>query len=158
MNKNYLEIISYEPRYRSSFKILNVAWLEKFFHVEPIDEEVLSNPENILLEGGHIFFARYQDTIIGTCALLKTEPTKFELSKMAVDEKFHGLGVGRQLLETAIRHYRTYPGCTLFLETNSLLKPAIALYESVGFSHGPRPLGPSHYVRANVYMAYMRTD
>lgn len=43
---------------------------------------------------------------------------------------------------------------TLFLETNKLLVPAITLCESVGFVHMQRPVGPSHDVRADVYMEY----
>ena len=31
---------------------------------------------------------------------------------------------------------------------------ALALYESVGFRHAPRPRSASHYVRSDVYMVY----
>ena len=40
-----LEIITFDARYRDDFKRLNVAWLQRYFRVEPIDEQVLSNPE-----------------------------------------------------------------------------------------------------------------
>lgn len=55
MNNNIV-IVSYEPQYVSSFKDLNVAWLEKYFVVEPYDAEVLSNLEKYILnKGGDIF-------------------------------------------------------------------------------------------------------
>jgi ribosomal protein S18 acetylase RimI-like enzyme len=38
----------------------------------------------------------------------------------------------------------------LYLETNSALKPAIALYESFGFVH--LPPRPTPYARADVFM------
>lgn len=155
MNTPNIEIIPFEAIHHEVFKQLNLAWLEKFFKVEPIDEEILSHPENILRSGGYIFMAHYGDTVVGTCALLNSGHKRFELSKMAVDEKFQGTGIGRRLLETAISQYKLHPGFELFLETHSSLKHAIHLYESVGFVHAPRPDGPSHYSRANVYMIYV---
>ncbi|MEQ1911835.1 MAG: GNAT family N-acetyltransferase, partial [Vicinamibacterales bacterium] len=94
-----VEIISFEPRYGDDFKRLNIEWLEKYFHVEAIDDEVLSHPEDAILKpGGHIFLARYKGDIVGTSALIKAGRSKVELSKMAVTERCQGLGIGRRLL------------------------------------------------------------
>ena len=148
-----VEIIPFEARYRGDFKRLNVAWLEKHFRVEPIDEEVLSDPErHILAPGGRVFFARVGGEVAGTCALMP-EGDRFELTKMAVDERFQGLGLGRKLLEAAVAEFKRLGGRELFLESNSRLEPAIRLYETSGFRHRPRP-GASHYERADVYMVY----
>jgi ribosomal protein S18 acetylase RimI-like enzyme len=149
-----VEIIPFARRYAADFKRLNVEWLEKYFRVEPIDEEVLSRPARILRAGGAIFLARYRGAIVGTCALLNVGGGRFELSKMAVTPGHQGLGIGRKLIEAAIADYRTRGGRELFLESNSKLTPAITLYESAGFVHTPRP-EPSHYERSNVYMAYI---
>ena len=82
-----IEIIDFEPKYRDDFKNLNVEWLEKYFEVEPYDKEVLSNPEKYILEkGGKIFFAKLEDKIIGTVALMPKN-SSFELTKMAVTDK-----------------------------------------------------------------------
>ena len=55
-----VEIIPFHPRHRDDFKRLNVEWLERYFYVEAIDHEVLSDPEGaILAPGGYIFLARY---------------------------------------------------------------------------------------------------
>ena len=153
-----VEIIPFEPRYREDFKRLNVAWLEKFFRVEPVDAAVLSNPEQAILDpGGHILFARLRseggDGIVGTCALIPEGDGRFELSKMAVDERHQGLGLGRKLLEAAIGKFKTLDATELFLESSSKLTTAIRLYETSGFQHTPRP-GASHYERADVYMVY----
>ncbi|HZU52462.1 MAG TPA: GNAT family N-acetyltransferase [Holophagaceae bacterium] len=149
-----VEIIPFEPRYRDAFKRLNIAWLEKYFRVEPLDEEVLSDPETrILGPGGHILFARQGEGIVGACALMHEGGGRFELSKMAVDERHQGLGLGRRLLEAAVAKFKELGGTELFLESNSRLAPAIRLYETSGFRHAPRP-GASHYERADVYMVY----
>lgn len=149
-----VEIIPFEARYRADFKRLNVEWLEKYFYVEAIDHEVLSQPETAILDpGGAILLARHQGEIVGTCALIKAGRGRYELSKMAVTERCQGLGLGRKLLDAAIARFRRLKGKELFLESNSRLGPAIRLYERSGFVHSPRP-GGSHYQRADVYMVY----
>jgi DNA-binding MarR family transcriptional regulator/predicted GNAT family N-acyltransferase len=147
-----VEIIDFEPRYRDDFKRLNVEWLEKYFYVEAFDNQVLSNPEEYILEpGGHIFFARLDDEIIGTSSLIRQEDGRFELSKMSITEKHQGLGLGRKLAQRAIEQFKRSDSPQLFLETNTRLTPAIRLYESLGFVHA-KPEVESHYQRADVYM------
>lgn len=151
-----VEIIPFEPRYRDDFRRLNIAWLERYFYVEAIDDEVLSQPERTILKpGGAIFLARYQGQIVGTSALIAVGRSRVELSKMAVTERCQGLGIGRRLLTAAIEHFSRMGRRQLFLESNSKLKPALTLYESAGFRHAPRPKGASHYDRSDVYMVYM---
>ena len=148
-------IIPFEPRYRDDFKRLNVEWLEKYFYVEHIDVEVLSNPEQeILAPGGFIFFARRGDEIVGTCALIRRPRGRFELSKMAVTERHRGLGIGHELLRAAIACFERLDAAQLFLETNHKLTPALKLYEANGFVRAERPKGPIHYARSDVYMVF----
>jgi DNA-binding MarR family transcriptional regulator/GNAT superfamily N-acetyltransferase len=148
-------IIPFERRYASDFKRLNVEWLEKYFTVEPIDEKVLSNPQDaILAPGGRIFLARLDREIVGTCALIKAGRGRYELSKMAVTERYQGLHIGQRLLTAAIAEFKRLRGRELFLESNSALTPALTLYAANGFVHAPRPNGASHYKRSDVYMVY----
>lgn len=150
-----LTIVVDEHAHTAAFKTLNIEWLEKYFHIEPIDEQVLSHPEKIIKGGGHIFFACYGGQAVGTCALIRNAGQRFELSKMAVSQAFQQRGIGRVLLKAAIQKFASYPAHTLYLETNRILVPAITLYESLGFVHAPRPGGPSPYERANVFMNYL---
>lgn len=149
-----VEIIPFERRYAGDFKRLNVEWLQKYFRVEPIDEQVLSRPLELLRNGGAIFLARHGGAIVGTCALLTAGEGRFELSKMAVTASHQGLGIGRKLVQAVVSAYRARGGSELFLESNSRLTPAITLYETAGFAHTPRP-APSHYERSDVYMVYV---
>ena len=153
-DRGAVEIIPFERRHAADFRRLNLEWLEKYFRVEPIDEQVLSKPLAILRKGGAIFLARHRGAIVGTCALLDAGDGRFELSKMAVTESHQGLGIGRRLVEAVIAEYLSRGARELFLESNSKLAPAIALYESVGFVHSPRS-APSHYERSDVYMVYV---
>lgn len=148
-----VEIIPFESRYSDDFKRLNLEWLEKYFRVEPADKEVLSKPQQILDGGGELFLARSGQEIVGTCALIHEGHGHFELSKMAVTGNRQGRGIGRRLLSAALAAFGKRSGNELFLETNTALVSAIALYESVGFVHA-KPPKPSVVERANVYMVF----
>jgi len=150
-----VEVVPYSPELKADFYRLNADWLERYFHIEEVDHRVLSDPEgSILAGGGRIFFARSGDRVVGTCALMQDEPGVFELTKMAVDPKAQGLGIGRKLIERAIAEFKAMGARQLFLETNTKLAPAIRLYESVGFEQQPKVREGTHYSRANVYMIW----
>src|SRR5262245_46239849 len=66
-----VEIIDYETQFRDVFRRLTLEWIEHYFSVEEIDNIVLADPEQYILQGGYIFFAKYHGQIVGTCALVK---------------------------------------------------------------------------------------
>lgn len=150
-----IQVLPYRPEWAAHFERINLEWLERWFTVEAVDREVLARPQQHVLDpGGAILFAVLDGEVVGTCALLMEAPGVYELSKMAVETGFRGYGAGRKLLDAALAEYRRRRGTTLFLESNSRLKPALALYESAGFVHRPAPRPGSHYQRADVYMVY----
>lgn len=150
-----VDIIDYEARYAADFKRLNIEWLERYFYVEALDDKVLSDPQSSILDaGGQIFLARLDGRIVGTCALIRAGGDALELSKMAVTPACQGLGIARRLIERAFDAFELSGATLLFLESNSKLQPAIALYESSGFVHVARPAGEAHYQRADVYMEW----
>jgi GNAT superfamily N-acetyltransferase len=73
---------------------------------------------------------------------------------MAVEPELRGAGIGRALLEAAIDAYRGLGGRELYLESSSVLVPALRMYESAGFVHHPAPRPGSHYARADVHMVW----
>ena len=149
-----LEIVDFEPGLAADFERLNREWLEALFTVEPIDARVLSDPQRHVIDpGGHILFARTGGAIVGTVALKHEGHGRYELTKMAVTAAAQGLGAGRRLGEAVIARYCELGGSSLYLESHSSLAPALALYESLGFRHSPRP-APSEYARSDVYMEY----
>lgn len=154
MSGSAVEIVDYTPELAPSFRDLNVEWLEKYFVVEPIDREILGDPDaRIIADGGAILFARVDGTIVGTVALKHHGSGVYELTKMAVTERCRGAGIGRHLMRACLERYENLGGKTLFLESHSSLAPALHLYESAGFRHTPRD-APSDYARADVYMVY----
>ena len=147
-------ILPFAPGDAADFRELNLEWLRRYFRVELIDEEVLSHPQRIVAGGGAIFVARAADRNVGTVALLHAGDGRYELTKMAVTPAWQGQGISRRLLDAAIGAWRERGGSCLFLESSAILTPALTLYGSAGFVHAPRPAGPAHYGRADVYMVY----
>lgn len=149
---NLVEIVEYEEKYASDFARLNFEWLEKYFYIEDYDRKVLTNPQKYILEeGGYILFAKYDQKVVGTVALIKREEQVFELSKMAVTEAFQGLKIGQKLMYASI-HFSAQKGISrLYLESNTKLKPAIRLYKKVGFREIPIAAN-SPYERSNINM------
>lgn len=127
-------IISYSPDLKEEIKILNLEWLRKYFKVEPKDEIVLSDPKGEIIDkGGLIFYAKYNDKIVGTVSLLKIDSTTFELSKMAVTDGVQGLGIGQKLMDQCLESSKKLGVKKLILYSNRKLLPAIYLYKKVGF-------------------------
>jgi ribosomal protein S18 acetylase RimI-like enzyme len=146
-----LQIIAFQPKYRDEFKRLNLAWLKRYFRVEPIDEQVLSHPEReILAGGGEILFARLQEVIVGTVALKAEQDSDFELTKMAVDEAWQGRGFGKRLLEIACERAKVLGAARVILYSQRTLRAAITMYAKYGFIEVP--LADSRYARCDVKM------
>lgn len=144
----------YHDRWQKAFYDLNIWWLRDYFKVEPIDERVLSDPENqILAKGGEIFFAVSGGTAVGAVAMKRERAGVFELTKLGVDPAVQKGGMGRALCERVIERFQARGGITLFLETSTVLEPAIKLYWKLGFIEKPNPV-ESPYERSNYYMEW----
>lgn len=151
-----VRIADFHPRWREDFARLNIEWLERWFKVEPVDREVLGDPQTHLLDGGGrvLFAVDDSDRVLGTVALLRYDDGLVELTKMAVEPALRGGGIGRKLMHGAIEAFVQMGGRELFLESSKKLGPALKLYESMGFRHHPAPRPGSHYQRADVYMIW----
>jgi GNAT superfamily N-acetyltransferase len=138
----------------TAFRTLNEEWITRYFTLEAKDLETLNNPvHSILLKGGHIFMTYAGSEAVGCVALIPMQDGVYELSKMAVSPHLRGRGLGRRLLQHAIAHARSIGASSLFLGSNTRLKDAVHLYESVGFRHvKPEALRPMPYSRADVFM------
>lgn len=150
---NEVQIISYESKYKEAFKALNEEWIKTFFTMEAGDYKLLDNPEeHIIGKGGYIVVALLDGEAVGTCALVKTtdEPLTFELSKMAVSPKAQGKKIGYLVGHALVEKAKELKAESIFLETNSVLVPAIKLYEKLGFKH--LPVSDSVYDRCDTQM------
>ena len=148
---NSVEIINFKHKYAKHFYELNVEWLEKFFYVEPYDQKVLSNPKDFIIDkGGYIFFAKYNNEIVGTVALIN-QKSFFELSKMAVSPKYQGLKIGQKLMDYCIDFAKQQNWESITLYSHRKLVPAINLYKKIGFVEIDLE-SDSHYERSDIKM------
>src|SRR5262249_28487769 len=91
-------IVEYNASHQPYFEKFNREWIERNFIMEPIDEFVLTNPEEAILKpGGVILMAECDGEIAGTVALRKVDDATYEFTKMAVDEKFRRRGIAERL-------------------------------------------------------------
>jgi DNA-binding MarR family transcriptional regulator len=144
---------SYSPKYRDIFRQLNEEWIIRYFKMEESDRRMLENPEEYIIDkGGEIIIALLENEPVGVCALipLKDHEFDYELAKMAVAPMAQGNGIGYLLGEKIKDIAKSKGGKTLFLESNTILAPAIRLYEKLGF----RKINSqrSCYSRCNIQM------
>lgn len=148
-----VRIVDYEPRYRTVFRDLNVEWISTWFKMEEADYKALDHPdEYIIARGGQILVALYQGEPVGVCALIRMDDPEydFELAKMAVAPTAKGKSIGWMLGCAAADTARSLGASKLYLESNTVLKPAIKLYEKLGFKKVVGRASP--YSRANIQM------
>ena len=134
------------------FKSLNLEWLDTYFKVEPIDEQVLNNPEREIIDkGGFIFMIQKNYDTIGTFAFIKKSAKIYEFSKMAITPDERGNGYGNMAMEFLIQFAKNKKWSKLFLYSNTKLKNSIHLYKKYGFKE--IPLGKNLiYSRGNIKM------
>lgn len=156
---NYVQIVDYQPQYLPVFKALNEEWITNYFEIEEADRKVLDNPEEYILStGGKIFVALYKGEPLGVCALIKLKDNKYdyEMAKMAVSPKAQGKNMGWLLGQAVINYAKELGASKIYLESNTILKPAINLYYKMGFK---KITGhPTPYRRANIQMELVLDD
>lgn len=90
-----------------------------------------------LRQPGVIFWSAWKDgELAGMGALKRIDAARGEIKSMRVVDGFLGKGVGRAILNHIITEARKAGITSLWLETGSApaFKPALNLYESVGFT------------------------
>ncbi len=148
-----LELIAYDPAdpdHKRMFAALNIAWLEAYFYVEPVDHAMFASPETtILAPGGVIVLARVSGRIVGCGALIRRSDAICELGKMAVDEAFQGRGIGTRIvgwLEDAARRLGLEK---LYLVSSTRLPHAVPMYRKLGWTDSGLALH-RHYARSDI--------
>lgn len=121
--------------------------------MEEKDYQSLHHPQTyILSKGGHILVALLEGEAVGVCALLRSdrEEFDFELAKMGVTPELQGRGIGKALGLAVLEKVRQLSGRKIFLESNTVLQPALELYRKLGFKKSNAQ--PSPYKRSNIQL------
>ena len=148
-----VKLIAYEPKYKQVFKDLNEDWISTWFKMEDADYWALDDPQGYILDkGGYVMVALYNDEPVGVCALIKmNDPDyEYEMAKMAVSPLAQGKNIGFLLGKGIIEKARLLGAKKIYLESNTILKPAISLYHKLGFNKVASRNSP--YERSNIQM------
>jgi len=151
---NAVLIADFKPEHANAFRQLNEEWISSYFKMEEADYRSLDNPQEYILDqGGHILVALLNDEVVGVCALMAMHDGEhdFELAKMAVAPSAQGKSIGWLLGQAALNKAASLGAKKVYLESNTILKPAISLYHKLGFQ---KIAGhPTPYERCNIQMA-----
>jgi DNA-binding MarR family transcriptional regulator len=148
-----VKIVPYNDLYADAFRKLNEEWISTFFKMEEADHKALDHPKEYILDnGGEIVVALYNEEPVGVCALIKMNDPDYdyELAKMAVSPKAQGKNIGWLLGQAIIEKARSLGAKKIYLESNTILKPAINLYHKLGFEKIGGRATP--YERCNIQM------
>jgi putative acetyltransferase len=146
-----IELVEYSDSYADDFRRINLEWLDENGLTEALDRKILDDPKGtILSSGGKIFFAKSNNEIIGSAALINENNGIYELVKMTVIPSWQGKGVGNLLMERCLAMAKELKAKRIVLFSNSKLKQAISLYSKHGFKH--IPVTDSPFETANVKM------
>jgi len=147
-----MDIRRNDPRDFRAFAELNIAWIKDLHHVEASDQKMYDHPEIYAENGNSIFAAVIDDEVAGVAALKQDEEGDWELTKMAVDPKFQGRGVGKFLMGAVEGYAKTELGLNrIYLISNTINAAAIRLYKRCDWvvtHEGPHP----RYARADIAM------
>ncbi|MCJ8152770.1 bifunctional helix-turn-helix transcriptional regulator/GNAT family N-acetyltransferase [Chryseobacterium sp. SSA4.19] len=153
-----VQIVDYSPDYQSAFRSLNEEWISKYFEMEKTDYKALDHPDEYILNRGKIFVALYNNEPLGVCALIKMDDPEydFEMAKMAVSPKAQGKNIGYLLGLKVIHAAKELGAKKIYLESNTVLKPAVNLYHKLGFQKISGRFTP--YQRCNIQMGLTLKD
>ena len=147
-----IQIVEYTAEHRLRFKEINTQWIMRLYVMEEEDVKTVEDPEGYILKGGgKIYIALYKGYPVGTCAYLNIGSNVYEMIKMAVDENYRGLKIGKRIGEESVQKIKELGAKKIILFSNKKNSAAaIQLYYKLGFTEVP--LGVSEFIRADIRM------
>jgi len=131
-----IKIIPYAKEHHATFKQMNLEWLDHYHLTENHDMMILDDPEGTVINnGGFIWMAEADGTIVGCAGIMKEAEGEYELVKMFVSENYRGRGISKLLLDQCVTKAKEIGAKKLSLYSNHQLQTAISLYEKYGFYH-----------------------
>lgn len=103
----------------------------------PYDLMLLADPSLDLIKEytsrGEVYIAELHNVVVGVYVLIRTRPATMELVNLAVNESFHGKGIGKALIKDAIETAKKSDMKTLEVGTGNSSISQLALYQKCGF-------------------------
>lgn len=145
-----MNIVPYQEKYKKDFISLNLAWIKKYFRVEPHDIKMLNEVESFLAKGAAVYFAVEHEQVIATCMVTPIDGQVWEICKLAADEGNRDKGAGSAVLKACINYATAHNAKKLMIVTNTILSAAMHLYTKFGFQEVP--IDNMEYERVNIQL------
>ncbi len=133
----------------------DMPWfVEEVFGYQSLDAELSDLAAKYGLPAGRTFVATVGNEVVGGGAYRRLSDETCELKRLFVTDTARGHGLGRKLSDTLIASAANDGYAVMQLDTGNLMKEAIAMYESMGFSRIP----PYHEYPARLmpYFVFMQ--
>ena len=131
-----MEIVKYKPEYKNDFIRLSKNWITKYFALESDDFEVFENIDKLIKNGAMIYFAVENGVVYATCMAQPMTNNEWEICFKACMDYALEKGANK-----------------LTILSNSILKPALHIYEKYGFYEIPVD-NTHHYKRVDIQFEY----
>ncbi len=105
--------------------------------------------------GSYYFIATINEIVVGGCGIFPTENLPegtCELVKLYLQADARGTGLGKQLMEKAMKWAKHNGYTQVYLESMPELSKAVSIYEKVGFTRINQPLGNSGHGGCDIWM------
>jgi len=131
-----MKVIEYDPKYKKDFIDFNKTWIIDYFgSLEDEDYEVFGKLEEKLEHGAMIYFAIENNEALATCMVKPIDnKNTWEICKLASNKHKNHKGCGSAVFEAAMKYAIAHGAKRILLVTNTILKPAIHIYEKYGFT------------------------
>lgn len=89
--------------------------------------------ENYSPEKDRMWLAESGGRIVGSIAIVSRSESRGQLRWFLIDPKYRGMGLGKNLLETALEYSKVFGFESIFLETTQDQEKAVGMYKAKGF-------------------------
>lgn len=133
-----MKIVPYDKKYKTAFIEMNKLWISEMFTLEKEDMAVLDHIEDVLLQGGQIFFAVSENDEVMACCMIAPLPNgEWEIEKFCAKGMYTGTGAGSACLAACIEYAKSKKIEKIVIVSNRKCVHAIHLYEKYGFIEIP---------------------
>lgn len=151
-----MEIVKYRPEYKKYFIEFNTDWIVDYFGtVEEEDKKTFDNVEKSIANGGMVYFAVQDNTVLACCMTKPMHDNKgsWEICKLASNKHTNHRGAGENVFRACIEWAENHGAKRLFILSNSSLKAAMHIYNKFGFKE--IRLENYEYKRGNIAFEYI---
>ncbi|MDO4304435.1 MAG: GNAT family N-acetyltransferase [Bacillota bacterium] len=133
-----MKIVPYASKYKNAFIEMNREWISRMFVIEQEDLVVLNNIEQMLEDGGQIFFAiDDNDEVLACCMIAPLANGEWEIEKFCAKGMYTGTGAGSACLKACMDYAKEKQIEKIVIVTNKKCEHAIHLYKKFGFVEVP---------------------